>query len=192
MTGVDVSNPRHRVSWTIIPGGTLPGGRPVPSQRKPTLTEQHKYLDVKSILPSPFDDFCIVTLEKRVDFIAQAPLCLPEDPSKEYDNVQGIVVGFGHTNTWKDDAKEQFNANKMTERKIVERSFIFKSARNCRKNGKRLQERIPVSVLTRNPFFYYRMYFQEYGGNQMALKRKLAPTGPYWGKGEKGYIWLEL
>ena len=136
MIGVEVSNPHFKVTVTNT-GGFNPAYEK-PSSTNVILTEQDKYLDVKAIKPSPFDDFCIVTLVKPVVYSYRvAPLCLPVMENKEYDKEgtpgqEGTVLGFGYDDVVAVYAKRQFDESKMTERKIEKSTFQIISAKNCR------------------------------------------------------------
>ena len=136
MIGMEVSNPHFKVTVTNT-GGFNPAYEK-PSSTNVILTEQDKYLDVKAIKPSPFDDFCIVTLVKPVVYSYRvAPLCLPVMQNGEYDKEgepgqEGTVLGFGYDDIVAVYAKRQFDESKMTERKIEKSTFQIISAKNCR------------------------------------------------------------
>ena len=131
MIGVEESNPHFKVTVTK-PGGFNPAYEK-PSSTNVIFTEQGKYLDVKAIKPSPFDDFCIVTLVKPVVYSYRvAPLCLPVMQNKEYAGQEGTVLGFGYDDIVAVYAKRQFDESKMTERKIEKSTFQIISAKNCR------------------------------------------------------------
>ena len=170
MIGVGVSNPPFKV--TVSNTGGFNAAFESPSSTNVILTEQYKYLDVKGIKPSPFDDFCIVTLAKPVVYSYRvAPLCLPVMQNKEYDREgepgqEGTVLGFGYDDIVAVYADQQFKESKMTERKIAKSTFQIISAKNCRE----------LSNSGNN-------------GLEMAL-RSAEETGRVYGRSK--YAWLEL
>ena len=172
MIGVGVSNPPFKV--TVSNTGGFNAAFESPSSTNVILTEQKyvKYLDVKGIKPSPFDDFCIVTLAKPVVYSYRvAPLCLPVMQNKEYDREgepgqEGTVLGFGYDDIVAVYADQQFKESKMTERKIAKSTFQIISAKNCRE----------LSNSGNN-------------GLEMAL-RSADETGRVYGRSK--YAWLEL
>ena len=172
MIGVGVSNPPFKV--TVSNTGGFNAAFESPSSTNVILTEQDniKYLDIKGIKPSPFDDFCIVTLAKPVVYSYRvAPLCLPVMQNKEYDREgepgqEGTVLGFGYDDIVAVYADQQFKESKMTERKIAKSTFQIISAKNCRE----------LSNSGNN-------------GLEMAL-RSAEETGRVYGRSK--YAWLEL
>ena len=56
--------------------------------------------EVKVISPND-DDFCILTMDNYVDFTADiAPLCLPEFPNSNYNEVNVKMYGFGYAGSY--------------------------------------------------------------------------------------------
>ena len=56
--------------------------------------------EVKVINPND-DDFCILTMDNYVDFTADiAPLCLPEFPNSNYNEVNVKMYGFGYESSY--------------------------------------------------------------------------------------------
>ena len=109
---------------------------PVVSTNPFKVTEYNNYESISAIKPSPFDNFCIVTLRKPVNFdeSSAAPLCLTKDPMKEFDEIKGKgkIVGFGY----KEDFHNVFNSDadrhKMNQRQVEELTNIeIRSTSNC-------------------------------------------------------------
>ena len=105
--------------------------------------------DVAEIKKNPVDDFSILTLRKYVDRFSDfagntgftfSPVCLPENPSQFYDNLENNVKVHGYAydvsfeQKIKDIARREKDANKMLglsrHLQVVESSQVF-SRRKC-------------------------------------------------------------
>ena len=109
---------------------------PVVSTNPFKVTEYKKYKSIAAIKPSPFDNFCIVTLRKPVNFDESnaAPLCLPKDPMKEFDEIKGKgkIVGFGYKEDFHNVFNNDADRHKMNQRQVKElRNIEIRSTSNC-------------------------------------------------------------
>ena len=95
----------------------------------------NRYMDVERIKPSANNDFCIVTLKinklYKIHIKNISPLCLPANPSNEFEGRTGTVHGFGYKENFPTLGKERNNAKRMISRLKESKNFDFYSTRNC-------------------------------------------------------------
>lgn len=100
------------------------------------VTDYKKYKRISAIKPSPFDNFCIVTLRKPVNFDKSnaSPLCLTKDPIKEFDEIKGKgkIVGFGYNKDFHNVFNSDADRHRMNQRQVEELTNIeIRSTSNC-------------------------------------------------------------
>ena len=100
------------------------------------VTENKKYKRILSIKPSPFDNFCVVTLARPVNFDDSntSPLCLTKEPIKEFDEIKGKgkIVGFGYNEDFHTVFNSDADKHRMNQRHVKEFSNVdIRSTTNC-------------------------------------------------------------
>ena len=104
-----------------------------------TSPSPSRYLDIAGLKINEDNHFCIVTLEKTVQFSDKvAPLCLPDinNPRNQYDDggeLRAQILGFGYYKNHRDTlialAEEQ--NPKTNERWIKEDTYTFLNSTLC-------------------------------------------------------------
>ena len=123
--GIGVSFPHPKVPFILIDPNAF------------RVYEYENYRSISAIKPSPFDNFCIVTLSEPVNFNnwnKLAPLCLTKKPIKEFDEIKGNgrIFGFGYNEVFHDVFNSDADKHRMNQRQVKElKNIEIRSTSNC-------------------------------------------------------------